>query len=102
MVKNTISKLRMLAKVLDSCKTSLCMTSTLTIRLPTALAREFKAKAKALKTSPSAVLRRAAADYVRQKKSQITLNAMQEHINARAGRWDGYCSGEQLLRKTRP
>ena len=30
------------------------------------------------------------------------LNAMQEHIDAFAGRWDGYCSGEELLRRTRP
>lgn len=76
------------------------MTTTLTIRLPAALARELKAKTKAAKTSPSAVLRRAAADYVRKEKP--TLNALQEHIDAHAGRWDGYCSGEELLRRTRP
>ena len=77
------------------------MTTTLTIRIPAALAREFKAKAKAAKTSPTAVLRRAAMDYVRETKAK-RLNAMQEHIMARAGTWDGYCSGEELLRKTRP
>jgi hypothetical protein len=69
--------------------------------MPLALARDLKIKAKAAKTSPSAVLRRAAADFVR-KKSSKGPNAMQEHIDAHAGRWDGYCSGEELLRKTRP
>jgi len=78
------------------------MTTTLTIRLPAALAREFKARTKKAKTSPSAVLRRAAVTYVRGKKSGDGLNAMQEHINAYAGAWDGYCSGEELLRRTRP
>ncbi len=78
------------------------MTTTLTIRLPVALARELKAKTKAAKTSPSAVLRRAATEYVRKKASQAGLNAMQEHILARAGTWDGRCSGEELLAKTRP
>jgi len=78
------------------------MTTTLTIRLPASLARELKTRAKAAKTSPSAVLRRAAADYVRKNKSGAKLNAMQEHINARAGTWDGDISGEELLRRTRP
>ena len=78
------------------------MTTTLTIRLPAPLARELKAKTKAAKTSPSAVLRRAAADYVRKRNSALGLNTLQEHIIARAGSWDGYCSGEELLRRTRP
>jgi predicted transcriptional regulator len=78
------------------------MTTTLTIRLPATLARELKTRAKAAKTSPSAVLRRAAAEYVRKNKSGGKLNAMQEHINARAGTWDGDISGEELLRRTRP
>jgi len=78
------------------------MTTTLTIRMPAPLAREFKAKTKAAKTSPSAVLRRAAADYVRQKNSGPGLNTLQEHIISCAGTWDGYCSGEELLRRTRP
>jgi predicted transcriptional regulator len=78
------------------------MTTTLTIRLPTALARELKARAKEARTSPSAVLRRAAATYVRGKKSGAGSNAMQEHIDAYAGAWDGYCSGEELLKRTRP
>jgi hypothetical protein len=77
-------------------------TTTLTIRLPEALARELKAKSRAAKTSPSAVLRRAAMEYVRERKTKPTLNALQEHILARAGSWDGYCSGEELLQKTRP
>ena len=78
------------------------MTSTLTIRLPAALAREFKSRTKRAKTSPSAVLRRAAANYVRTQKTAPGPNSMQDHINAYAGTWDGYCSGEELLRKTRP
>ncbi len=78
------------------------MTTTLTIRLPATLARELKSKAKAAKTSSSAVLRHAATEYVHRKKGDKTLNAMQEHINAHAGTWDGYCSGEELLRRTRP
>ncbi len=78
------------------------MTTTLTIRLPAALARDLKSRAKAAKTSPGAVLRRAAANYVRDKKGMDGANAMQEHIDAYAGTWDGHCSGEELLRKTRP
>jgi predicted transcriptional regulator len=78
------------------------MTATLTIRLPAGLARELKARAKAAKTSPSAVLRRAAATYVRSKKSGAGVNATQEHIDAYAGTWNGYCSGEELLKRTRP
>jgi hypothetical protein len=76
------------------------MTKTLTIRLPLTLARELKSKAKAAKTNPSAVLRRMAAEYVRESKP--AANAMQEHIRAHAGSWDGFCSGEELLRRTRP
>lgn len=78
------------------------MTATLTIRLPATLARELKAQAKSSKTSPSAVLRRAAAEYVRKGKSGRKLNAMQEHLLSRAGTWDGDISGEELLRRTRP
>lgn len=78
------------------------MTSTLTIRLPASLAREFKSRTKNAKTSPSAVLRQAAANYVRQSKNAPTSNSMQEHIDAYAGTWDGYCSGEELLQRTRP
>ncbi len=77
------------------------MTQTLTIRLPRELARDLKTKAEAAKTTPSAVLRRMAAEYVRSAKNPMR-NALQEHIAAHAGRWDGYCSGEELLRKTRP
>jgi hypothetical protein len=62
----------------------------------------LKICAKAAKTTPSAVLRRAAEDYVRKNKSGAKLNAMQKHIIARAGTWDGDISGEELLRRTRP
>jgi len=78
------------------------MTTTLTIRLPTGLARELKARTKKAKTTPSAVLRRAAVIYVRSRKSGAGLNTMQEHIDAYAGTWDGHCSGEELMRRTRP
>jgi hypothetical protein len=78
------------------------MTTTLTIRLPVALARELKSRTKAAKTNPSAVLRRAAASYVRQKKGGAGATAMQQHIDAYAGAWNGHCSGEELLRRTRP
>lgn len=77
------------------------MTTTLTIRLPTRLARELKAKAPAAQTSPSAILREAAAQYVKGSGAGA-LNSLQQHINARAGTWDGHCSGAELLRKTRP
>ena len=71
------------------------MTETLTIRLPAALVRELRAK-----TNPSAVLRQAASNYVRQFKPNI--NPMQNHILARAGTWDGDISGLELLKRTSP
>jgi predicted transcriptional regulator len=77
------------------------MTQTLTIRLPRELAQDLRRKAQAAKTTPSAVLRRMAADYVKSAKGP-SRNALQDHIATHAGRWDGYCSGEELLRKTRP
>jgi hypothetical protein len=76
------------------------MTEALTIRLPKSLAREFRAKTCAAKTNPTAVLRQAAAKYVRD--DQNASNAMVEHIRARAGTWDGYIPGEELLWRTRP
>jgi hypothetical protein len=76
------------------------MTETLTIRLPKSLARDFRAKTRAAKTNPTAVLRQAAANYVKHDKS--AHNAMIEHIRARAGTWDGDISGVELLRRTRP
>ena len=76
------------------------MTETLTIRLPKSLARDFRAKTRAAKTNPTVVLRRAAADYV--KMNQAARDASVEHIRRFAGTWDGYCSGEELLRRTRP
>jgi hypothetical protein len=42
-----------------------------------------------------------AAEYVKSAKGSAR-NDFQEHIATHAGRWDGYCSGEELLRKTRP
>jgi hypothetical protein len=77
------------------------MTETLTIRLPKSLARDFRARTHAAKTNPTAVLRRAAAEYVNAQKGS-TRNAMQEHIRARAGTWDSDLSGKELLRRTRP
>lgn len=84
------------------CVTRGRMTETLTIRLPRRLAQELKAKARSSKTTPSAVLRRMASEYVRSRKDKVGLNPLQEHIVSHAGNWDGYCSGEELLRKTRP
>jgi hypothetical protein len=76
------------------------MTETLTIRLPKSLARDFRAKTRAAKTNPTEVLRQAATNYVHHNTA--ARNAMVEHIRARAGTWDGFCSGEELLRRTRP
>jgi hypothetical protein len=76
------------------------MTETLTIRLPKSLAREFRAKTRAAGTNPTAVLRRAAAEFV--NKDQAARDSAVEHIRHYAGTWDGYCSGEELLRRTRP
>jgi predicted transcriptional regulator len=76
------------------------MTETLTIRLPSTLARGLKAKARAARTTPTAVLRRAAEEYVRE--DQAVQDARLEHIRKHAGTWDGHCSGLELLRRTRP
>lgn len=76
------------------------MTETLTIRLPKSLARALRAKTRAAKTNPTAVLRRAAEEYVRE--DQDARNSAVEHVRRYAGTWDGYCSGEELLRRTRP
>ncbi len=78
-----------------------CMTVTMTIRLPKSLARDFRAKAHAARTNPSAVLRRAAAEFVA-THAGAAPNAMQEHIRTHAGTWNGHCSGTELLRRTRP
>jgi hypothetical protein len=75
------------------------MTETFIIRLPKSLARDFRAKTRAAKTNPTVVLRRGAADYV---KNQAACDAAVEHIRAHAGTWDGDVSGEELLRRTRP
>lgn len=79
---------------------SICMTETLTIRLPKSLAREFRAKTRAAKTNPTEVLRQAAANYVRVDIK--AHDAVVDHLRARAGTWDGDISGEELLRRTRP
>lgn len=76
-----------------------CMTDTLTIRLPRELARKFRAKTRAAKTNPTAVLRDAAAVYVRDDPT--AHHAVVAHLRARAGTWDGELSGQELLRKTR-
>jgi predicted transcriptional regulator len=78
-----------------------CMTQTLTIRLPQGLARRVKSKARASNTNVSAVARRLLAEYARGHKSQAGANALQQHIDSYAGSWDGHCSGEDLLRRTR-
>ncbi len=75
------------------------MTATLTIRLPRDLAQKFRAKTRAAKTNPSAVLREAAATYVR--ADPTASNGVLEHLRARAGTWDGTLSGQELLRRTR-
>lgn len=75
------------------------MTDTLTIRLPKALARKFRAKTRAAKTNPTEVLRQAAADYVRDDPA--ARHAVVEHLRSRAGTWDGDISGVELLRRTR-
>ncbi len=76
------------------------MTETLTIRLPKTLAREFRAKTRAARTNPTAVLRQAADRYVRD--GPVAHHAVVEHLRSRAGTWDGDLSGVQLLRQTRP
>jgi hypothetical protein len=76
------------------------MTETLTIRLPKSLARDFRAKTRAAKTNPTEVLRKAATDYI--QKNQTARDAAVEHIRKFAGTWDGYISGEELLKRTRP
>jgi len=78
------------------------MTTMISVRLPDRLARELKAKTRAARTSPSAVLRQAAASYVRKPQARRSSTPLQQHIDARAGSWDGYVSGVELLLKTRP
>lgn len=77
-----------------------CGTETLTICLPQAHAREFRAKTRAARTNPSEVLRQTAARYVREDPT--ARRAIVEHLSSRAGTWAGAISGEELLRRTRP
>ena len=51
---------------------------------------------KSVRTNPTAVT---PAKHV--SKEKPALNAMQKHIRAYAGTWDGHCSGTELLRRTR-
>lgn len=76
------------------------MTETLTIRLPRELARELRAKTRAARTNPTAVLRQAALNYV--QTDPAARNAVVAHLRARAGTWDGAVTGVELLKKTRP
>lgn len=76
------------------------MTETLTIRLPRELARELRAKTRAARTNPTAVLRQAALNYV--QTDPAARNAVVSHLRARAGTWDGAVTGVELLKKTRP
>lgn len=76
------------------------MTETLTIRLPKSLARELRVKTRAAGTNPTAVLRKAAEEFVRTDPS--AHNSALEHVRRFAGSWDGHCTGEELLRRTRP
>ncbi len=79
------------------------MTQTLSVRLPQQLVRRVKHKARANRTNVSAVARQLFAEYVRRPGHQAppVANPMQQHVDAYAGSWDGHCSGEELLRKTR-
>jgi hypothetical protein len=72
----------------------------MTIRLPAALAREFKARTRTARTTPTEVLRRAASEFIRSQPD--ARNAMQRHIDRYAGTWDGHMSGTELLQRTRP
>ena len=77
------------------------MARTFIVRLPARLAKDFKAKAHSAGTTPSVVLRRMVTKYVKAPRPP-KRNAVQEHILMYSGRWNGYCSGVELLRKTRP
>jgi hypothetical protein len=74
---------------------------TLSFRLTQRLARQVKSKARASRTTVSAVARELFAQYVSLHKADTTSTAMQQHIDAHARSWDGHCSGEELLRRTR-
>ncbi len=49
----------------------------------------------------SAFVREAISDKVKALE-RAKGNPMLAHLDARAGTWDGYLSGEELLRRTRP
>jgi predicted transcriptional regulator len=56
------------------------VTTALTIRLHSKLARDLEATAKSQRTNPSSVLRRMMAEYVHETKP--VASRMQEHIRA--------------------
>lgn len=74
-----------------------CMTTILSVRIDPGLAERAK---KASGGNLSAFVRAAIEDKV-EAVELANGNPMIVHIKARAGTWDGYISGEELLRKTR-
>jgi len=62
--------------------------------------QKIKMRVKSANPNPSEILRPPASGRVRKSKTEI--NAMQKHILARAGTWDGDLSGAELRRRTRP
>ncbi len=75
-----------------------CMTTVLSVRIEKKLAERA---AKAARGNLSAFVREAIAEKVKdiERRGNDSLRA---HIEARAGTWDGFVSGEELLRRTRP
>jgi hypothetical protein len=74
------------------------MTTVLSVRIDAELASRAE---KAAGGNLSAFVREAVADKVKAVES-AKGNPMLAHIEARAGTWDGFLSGEQLLKRTRP
>ena len=61
----------------------------------------MKTKAQAAKRTAGIGRARMAPGKVKTGK-ETGRKVLREHIVTHAGRWDGYCSGEELMRKTRP
>jgi len=74
------------------------MTTVLSVRIEASLLRRAH---KASGGNLSAFVRAAVTDKV-QAIERAKGNSMVAHIQARAGTWDGYLTGEELLQKTRP
>jgi predicted transcriptional regulator len=74
------------------------MTTVLSVRIDSDLARRTQ---KVAKGRLSAFVRDAIVDRLKTLE-RAKGNPMLAHIEARAGTWDGYVSGEELLRRTRP